>query len=121
MDTMSASTPKNGKTTTVEAVEFVRRFLLHVLPTGFVKIRHYGLVAAANVNTKLETARRCLLNPDQDEVPKTPYPETPTSWRDLVFALTGIDLLVCPVCGDRSMERRPLGGAPASTRAPDTS
>jgi hypothetical protein len=77
--------------------------------------------AAANVNTKLETARTCLLNPDHDGVPKTPHPETPPSWRDLVFALTGIDLLVCPVCGDRSMERRPLGGAPASTRTPDTS
>ena len=112
---------KDGKTTTVDAVEFVRRFLLHVLPAGFVKIRHYGLVAAANVTTKLETARRCLLNLDHDEVPKTPHPETPPSWRDLVFALTGIDLLVCPVCGDRSMERRPLGGDPASTRKPDTS
>jgi hypothetical protein len=112
---------KDGKTTTVDAVEFVRRFLLHVLPAGFVKIRHYGLVAAANVNTKLETARTCLLNPAHDEVPKTPHPETPPSWRDLVLALTGIDLLVCPVCGGRSMERRPLGGAPASTRTPDTS
>jgi Putative transposase len=48
---------KHGKTTTINAVEFIRRFLLHVLPAGFVKIRHYGLLAAANVNTKLETAR----------------------------------------------------------------
>jgi hypothetical protein len=112
---------KDGKTTTVDAVEFVRRFLLHVLPAGFVKIRHYGLVAAANVTTKLEMARRCLLNPDHDEVPKTPRPETPPSWRDLVFALTGIDLLVCPVCGGRSMERRALRDGAEGSRPPDTS
>jgi Putative transposase. len=112
---------KHGKTTTVEAVEFVRRFLLHVLPAGFVKIRHYGLVAAANVTTKLETARRCLLTPGQDEVPKAPPPETPPSWRDLVFALTGIDLLICPVCGSRSMERRPLRDSTTGPWPPDTS
>jgi hypothetical protein len=112
---------KHGKTTTVEAVEFVRRFLLHVLPAGFVKIRHYGLVAAANVTTKLETARRCLLTPGQDEVPQAPPPETPPSWRDLVLALTGIDLLVCPVCGSRSMERRPLRDSTTGPWPPDTS
>ena len=51
---------KHGKTCTLDAVEFVRRFLLHVLPAHFVKIRHYGLVAAANVGSKLEAARSCL-------------------------------------------------------------
>ena len=112
---------KDGRTTTVDAVEFVRRFLLHVLPAGFVKIRHYGLVAAANVTTKLETARRCLLNLDHDDVPTVPPPETPPSWRDLVFALTGIDLLVCPVCGGRSMERRALRDDAEGSRPPDTS
>ena len=112
---------KHGKTTTVDAVEFVRRFLLHVLPAGFVKIRHYGLVAAANVNSKLETARRCLLNLDRDSVPQVPPPETPPSWRDLVFTLTGIDLLVCPICGGRSMERRLLSAGTTCARPPDTS
>lgn len=111
---------KHGKTTTVDAVEFMRRFLLHVLPVGFVKIRHYGLLAAANVNTKLETARRCLLNLDEDAAPTTPAPETPPSWRDLLLTLTGIDLLVCPACGGRSIERRPLGDSTPCPR-PDTS
>jgi hypothetical protein len=60
---------KHGKTTSVDAVEFMRRFLLHVLPAGFVKIRHYGLLAAAN-------------------------PETPPTWSDLFLILTGTDLLV---------------------------
>ena len=112
---------KDGKTTTVDAVEFMRRFLLHVLPVGFVKIRHYGLFAAANVNTKLETARRCLLDVDDTTITETAIPEAPPSWRDLLLTLTGIDLLVCPVCGSRSMERRPLDVSTTSSRPPDTS
>jgi len=112
---------KHGKTTTVDAVEFMRRFLLHVLPAGFVKIRHYGLVASGNVNTKLETARRCLSDIDNNTEPETPISEAPPSWRDLLLKLTGIDLMVCSVCGSRSIERRPHGDSPTSPRPPDTS
>jgi hypothetical protein len=112
---------KHGKTTTVDAVEFMRRFLLHVLPAGFVKIRHYGLVAAANVNTKLETARRCLLAVDENTQPQAEIPENPPTWRDLFLKLTGIDLLVCPVCGGQSMERRSLDDTTTCSRPPDTS
>jgi len=110
---------KHGKTTTINAVEFIRRFLLHVLPAGFVKIRHYGLLAAANINTKLETARRCLLTVDNNPEPSTP--QAPSTWCDLFLKLTGIDLLVCPACGGRSMERRSLDHCTASSRPPDTS
>ena len=38
---------------TLEVAEFIRRFLLHVLPSGFTRIRHYGLHASRNVGTKL--------------------------------------------------------------------
>jgi hypothetical protein len=99
---------KHGNTTTVDAVEFVRRFLLHVLPTGFVKIRHYGLIAAANVTTKLPIARRCLLGLDDAAALQSVDSQSAPSWRDLFFALTGIDLLTCPACGTRTIERRPL-------------
>jgi hypothetical protein len=112
---------KHGKTTTVDAVEFMRRFLLHVLPAGFVKIRHYGLVAAANVNTKLETARRCLSAVDENTQPQTAIPENPPTWRDLFLKLTGIDLLVCPVCRGQSMESRSLNDTTTCSRPPDTS
>ena len=112
---------KHGKTTTIKAVEFIRRFLLHVLPAGFVKIRHFGLVAAANVNTKLETARRCLSTVDEITEPQTAISETPPTWRDLFLKLTGIDLLVCPVCGGRSMERCSLDDSTTSSQTPDTS
>jgi hypothetical protein len=47
------------------ADEFIRRFLLHVLPKGFVRIRHYGLLAGRNAATKLETCRRLLEAPSQ--------------------------------------------------------
>ena len=111
---------KNGNTTSVDGAEFVRRFLLHVLPTGFVKIRHYGLVAAANVNTKLEVARRCLS--EQVTVAQTPHPPVPSTWRDLLLTLTGIDVLVCPSCGSRSIARHPLPRIPGNpSRPPDTS
>lgn len=109
---------KDRKTTTIDAVEFVRRFLLHVLPPGFVKIRHYGLVAAANVANKLEVARRCLVDAE-DPLPAPSTPSSPT-WRELLLALTGIDILVCSACGNRSVERYPLP-SPARTRPPDTS
>ena len=112
---------KHGKTTIIDAVEFIRRFLLHVLPSGFVKIRHYGLLSAANVHTKLETARQCLLSLD-DNTKSTPAPpETPSSWRDLLLTLTGIDLLVCPACGERAVQRRPFADNTQNTRPPDTS
>jgi len=109
---------KHGNTCTIPALEFVRRFLLHVLPSRFVKIRHYGLVAAANVGTKLETARRCL------EAPRPPQASAAmpqSSWREMLFALTGIDLLLCPVCGAKAMERRPLPASSPSLRGFDTS
>jgi hypothetical protein len=108
---------KNGKTVGVDAVEFVRRFLLHVLPHAFVKIRHHGLLAAKNATTRLEIARRCLSEAEGVTQTTAPSPP-PIAWRDLVLALTGSDLGICSVCGDRSIERRPL---PSRTLHPDSS
>jgi hypothetical protein len=51
---------KDGKTKTLAPEEFIRRFLLHILPKGFTKIRHFGLLAPCNVNSKLERARELL-------------------------------------------------------------
>ena len=113
---------KHGNTTTVEAVEFVRRFLLHVLPTGFVKIRHYGLLAASNATTKLETARQLLAPPDATPQNAPVEPRASLGWRELLLELTGIDLMVCPGCGSRSIERHPLPPCyRSSPPSPDTS
>jgi hypothetical protein len=51
------------KTMTLQAEEFMRRFLLHVLPSGFHRIRHYGLLANANPKTHIATARELLHQP----------------------------------------------------------
>lgn len=55
------SNPQKPRRVTLPALEFIRRFLLHVLPSGFVKIRHYGLMAPCNAKTKLEKARTLIL------------------------------------------------------------
>jgi hypothetical protein len=49
------------KTMTLEAIEFLRRFLQHVLPKGFMKIRHYGLLASRHREAKLKRSRQLLL------------------------------------------------------------
>jgi hypothetical protein len=81
------------KTLTLSAAEFIRRFLLHVLPRRFVRIRHYGLLAARNVYTKLNATRQLLgtPKPNHDHQPNAPW------WRRLL-RLTGVDLMRCPYC-----------------------
>lgn len=112
------------KLMTLEATEFLRRFLLHVLPAGFVRIRHYGLCASRNVNTKLETARRLL----QPVIPTTPpptsqsVPATPQLWWHRFLEQTGIDVMACPACHrGRLQRRRSLPPTPPPSRAGPTS
>ena len=101
---------KGGQAITLSAEEFIRRFLLHVLPAGFTKIRHYGLHAASNAKTKLAVAKRIL---EAEAGAGQPASTTPTtrSFRELLTLLTGVDPLRCPVCGS-VMQRRPLPRAP---------
>ena len=73
--------------------EFIRRFLLHVLPKGFVRIRHYGLLASVNVGGKLEQCRRLL---GADCQPK--LARAAKTWIERVLEWTGQDLMACPRC-----------------------
>jgi hypothetical protein len=91
---------RDGKTATMNPEEFIRRFLLHILPTGFVKIRHYGLMASSNVNTRLEVARR-LLAPPPEPSHGPDEEEEPEDWRSMMIRLTGVDPTLCPACGAR--------------------
>jgi hypothetical protein len=82
------------KTMTLSGEEFVRRFLLHVLPSGFVKTRHYGFLANAVREKSLTLCRELLDARGQPEIP-LPAAE---SWQDLLYRLTGKDVTRCPNC-----------------------
>ena len=80
------------KTMTLPAAEFLRRFLLHVLPDRFVRIRHFGLLANRTRTAKLARCRHLLA------VPPAPPPGPPEAVAALVQRLTGVDIAQCPVC-----------------------
>lgn len=107
---------RGDETATLHPHEFLRRFLQHVLPPGFVKLRHYGLLASGNVNTRLVAARALLETSAQ--VSRSPEPtlersdsEPTPSWRDLLHRLTGLDPSRCQRCGG-AIHSRPLPRAP---------
>lgn len=82
------------KEMTLEAGEFMRRFLLHVLPDNFYKIRYYGILSSRNKKTKLTQCMRIL------EVKESNAEETGASknWKEILYELTGIDVMRCPEC-----------------------
>jgi hypothetical protein len=96
-----ADPPQSPKTMTLAASEFIRRFLLHVLPAGFHRIRYYGFLGARHRREKLARCRQLLGSPTSAP---TPSPATAApDYRDRVEALTGISLRVCPACGHGEM------------------
>ena len=80
------------KTMTLEADEFIRRFLLHVLPKGFTRIRHFGFLANRSKKQNLSRCRELL-----GLCPCLPPAPEKTS-RDLLLELTGVDPSLCPAC-----------------------
>jgi predicted Zn-ribbon and HTH transcriptional regulator len=98
---------KQGKTITLAPHEFLHRFVSHVLPKGFVKIRHYGLFASRNVSTRLAQARKLLEASWPETSSATQAPATPGDVRDQMLALTGLDISLCPRCG-APLRRAPL-------------
>jgi len=80
------------KTIALPAAEFLGRFLLHVLPDGFVRIPHFGLLANRGRTAKLARCRDLLGAPAPGD------PPAPESVAALLLRLTGVDLTRCPVC-----------------------
>ena len=108
------------KTMTLTATEFIRRFLLHVLPAGFHRIRYYGFLAARHRREKLARCRQLLGATGPITLPADAT--SPTDYRDRTEALTGKSLRLCPACHQGQMiiiER--LAPARAATPIPDTS
>ena len=85
---------------TLDANEFIRRFLLHVLPHRFVKIRHYGILANRCRKEKIERARKLL---EADTTPQQQPEEINETWQERLLRLTGFDVNKCPSCGERAM------------------
>jgi len=80
------------RTLTLEGVEFIRRFLMHILPKGFVKIRHYGLLANRNKKIKLKLCRKLTCSPTYK--PKFEGLKT----IEILCILMGRDVTACPLC-----------------------
>jgi hypothetical protein len=89
------------KTMTLDAEEFIRRFLLHVLPVGFQRIRYYGFLGNRYRKEKLARCRHLLGMLAYEE---GPVKEAVPDYRERYEALTGVSLRRCPVCHEGCMQ-----------------
>ncbi|SDE38349.1 hypothetical protein SPACI_039220 [Sporomusa acidovorans DSM 3132] len=80
------------KKLTLTGIEFLRRFFMHVLPKGFVKIRHYGLLSNRNKQTKLYLCRQLTGSP----LYRAKFEGLTTT--KILSILTGKEVTRCPVC-----------------------
>ena len=78
------------KEMTLKAEEFIRRFLMHILPPGFMKIRHYGLLGNRNKKTKLAVCKK-LTNTTSPVKPKL-------TTLEILKKTLGVDFNICPMC-----------------------
>ncbi len=89
---------------TLTAEEFIRRFLLHVLPRGFQRLRQYGLLANRRRRYKLELCRTLLGTPVTRALTMLPNQSLPADYRSLYQTLTGASLQLCPACRAGTMK-----------------
>lgn len=82
---------KQMETKTIDAVEFIRRFLLHGLPKRLMRIRHYGFLSNRNKKSNIAKIRQML---GENE----PVNMAEKSITEMMLKLTGIDISVCPCC-----------------------
>ena len=93
---------KDGNKTKImvlDVFEFIRRFLLHILPGRFMKIRHYGLLSNRN-RTKVQKCQILL------KCPRTISAPVKSSTRELLLQIFGVDIELCPCCGKGKMIRK---------------
>lgn len=85
------------KVMTLDAIEFIRRFLMHVLPDGYCRIRYYGFLSNRNRSKNLAACRRILGVLEEIEEPES------MAWEDVLLEVTGIDVRKCPKCSTGRM------------------
>ena len=91
-----------SKLMTVSVEEFIRRFLQHVVPPGFQRIRYYGFLANCHRTAKLTLCRQLLATACSHLLPQ------PADCRDLLAALTRTNSQLCPQCGSGILIRLPF-------------
>jgi hypothetical protein len=102
------------KLLTLQAPDFIQRFLLHVLPRGFVRVRHFGFQANGCRTQLLAQARQLLGSP----TPPSPDATPRESWQDLLRRLTGRDPNRCPYCERGTLRIVASTRTPQDTRGP---
>ena len=88
---MRCDTKGGKRLVRLQGTESVRRFMLHALPTGIKRIRHYGVLASACKRVKLRAAHLALQMP-------VPNPQAIESAKAFMARVARIDVLLCPVC-----------------------
>ena len=97
----------------LSATDLLGRFVLHILPRGFQRVRHYGLLGNRHKTTKLAACRRYF----GTEVPTECPPEQGVDPTAALLRRLGIEPDRCPACGGRRMRREPLPPVPIRPRA----
>ena len=115
---------KGGKTTTITGAELVRRLALHVLPRGFVRLRHYGLFTVRH-KARLALARQRIAEQglgcgyaavlEGDDEQSADLAED-AAWQDVVRERLGFDPDVCRACKARALVRVPIAPSPLLVR-----
>jgi hypothetical protein len=82
------------KTMTLKAGEFIRRFLLHVLPTRYVRIRHFGLLSNRKRKDNIAACRKMIDSGN----PVTKENARIETWQEQLLRICGIDVTTCPAC-----------------------
>ena len=82
--------------TKLSAVEFLRRFCLHILPKGFVRMRHYGILASKNKAKELNIAKK--------DLGQSPWKKLKIDWKTIVLEKLKADVTKCPKCKTGIME-----------------
>ena len=85
------------KNLTLDVLEFIRRFLLHVLPKGFQRIRYFGILGTRNRKTKLKAVQVLLKH--------QPPASKPFNWKERLTQLTGKDPDACSFCGQKTLQK----------------
>ena len=85
------------KTMTIAAAEFIRRFMLHILPSGFRKIRHYGILASRDKSMRISLCKKLT---------KTRFSIMPSATTlERLRKILGVDFDLCPCCGIGHLSR----------------